>query len=74
LGNFFLDDLFRFEAVILVPSPALQQKLADAVAAGWPRRLHQPAYSAESVLDFAAAIDSGATRTVISLPEPRSPR
>jgi hypothetical protein len=45
LGNFFLDDLFRFEAVILVPSPPLQQKLIDAVAAGWARQLHQPAYS-----------------------------
>lgn len=45
LGNFFLDDLFRFEAVVLVPSRELQDRLADAIADGSARSLHQPSYS-----------------------------
>lgn len=45
LGNFFLDDLFRFEAVVLVPSGEMQDRLAEAVAKGAGRRLHQPSYS-----------------------------
>ena len=45
LGNFFLDDLFRYEAVVLVPSRELQGKLAEAIANGGGRRLHQPHYS-----------------------------
>lgn len=45
LGNFFLDDLFRFEAVVLVPSRELQERLAGAIADGTGRALHQPHYS-----------------------------
>jgi hypothetical protein len=45
LGNFFLDDLFRFEAVVLLPSRELQERLATALAAGKGRALHEPAYS-----------------------------
>ena len=45
LGNFFLDDLFRFEAVVLLPSRELQDRLAEALAQGTGRTLHQPAYS-----------------------------
>lgn len=45
LGNFFLDDLFRFEAVVLVPSSELQDRLAEAIAKGAGRRVHQPSYS-----------------------------
>jgi len=45
LGNFFLDDLFRFEALVLLPSVELQARLVEAVAQGAARGLHQPAYS-----------------------------
>lgn len=45
LGNFFLDDLFRYEAVVLVPSRELQGSLAAALAGGGGRKLHQPNYS-----------------------------
>jgi hypothetical protein len=45
LGNFFLDDLFRFEAVVLVPSRDMQDRLAEAIAKGAGRQLHQPSYS-----------------------------
>ena len=45
LGNFFLDDLFRFEAVVLIPSSGMQDRLAEAIARGDGRRLHQPSYS-----------------------------
>jgi hypothetical protein len=45
LGNFFLDDLFRFEAVVLLPSPELQSRVLVALAGGAARRVHQPAYS-----------------------------
>lgn len=45
LGNFFLDDLFRFEAMVLVPSSQMQDRLAAAIAKGGGRRLHEPNYS-----------------------------
>lgn len=45
LGNFFLDDLFRYEALVFLPSPELQARIVDAVGAGMARRLHQPNYS-----------------------------
>jgi len=45
LGNFFLDDLFRHEAVVLVPTRELQDRLAEVIASGAARALHQPAYS-----------------------------
>lgn len=45
LGNFFLDDLFRFEALVLIPSVQLQARLAEAVASGEARRLHEARYS-----------------------------
>jgi len=45
LGNFFLDDLFRLEAVVLVPSRELQHRLAAAIADGKGRALHEPGYS-----------------------------
>ncbi len=46
LGEFFLDDLWRHEAVWLVPAPDVQARLA-AVLAERPRTLamHRPAYS-----------------------------
>lgn len=73
LGNFFLDDLFRHEAAVLVPSHELQQALRDAVAAGVGRTLHQREYSLianpwatsyqnsnQWLLELAAAAVSGA--------------
>jgi hypothetical protein len=45
LGNFFLDDLFRFEALVHIPSVELQQRIATGVALGAPRKLHLPSYS-----------------------------
>lgn len=45
LGNFFLDDLFRFEAVVLVPDRDLQDRIGEAIAGGKGRALHQAAYS-----------------------------
>jgi hypothetical protein len=45
LGNFFLDDLFRYEAIVLVPSREMQDRLAEALAKGAARRLHEPSYS-----------------------------
>lgn len=45
LGNFFLDDLFRFEAVVLVPSRELQDRLTAAIADGKGRALLEPSYS-----------------------------
>jgi hypothetical protein len=45
LANFFLDDPFRYEALILVPSPALQRRLAEVLAGPAPKRMHQPHYN-----------------------------
>jgi len=45
LGNFFLDDLFRYEALVFLPSVELQARIVDAAGAGMARRLHQPSYS-----------------------------
>lgn len=46
LGEFFLDDLWRYEAVWALPTPAVQQQLL-ALLRSDPRTLalHQPAYS-----------------------------
>lgn len=53
LGNFFLDDVFAFEAIVMVPSPVMQAPLKEhllaAVEAGnkppLPVRLHESRYS-----------------------------
>ena len=46
LGEFFLDDLWRYQAVVAVPSKAVQQQLLLALSANTqPLKLHQPAYS-----------------------------
>lgn len=45
LGNFFLDDMFLYEALVVLPSAAVQQRLAQVLAANTPRRLHQPHYN-----------------------------
>ncbi|MFY3383612.1 DUF2145 domain-containing protein [Paracidovorax sp. MALMAid1276] len=46
LGEFFLDDLWRYEAVYAVPTPEVQQRLLAVLQdAGRTRTLQQPAYS-----------------------------
>ncbi len=46
LGEFFLDDLWRYQAVMVVPAPAVQQKLLLALSANaQPLQLHEPRYS-----------------------------
>lgn len=45
LGNFFLDDLWRMEAVILLPSKATQARLATLLASGKHVPLHEPHYN-----------------------------
>jgi hypothetical protein len=45
LGNFFLDDLFAFEANILVPSKRSQTRIAAMLNSGTPLRLHRARYN-----------------------------
>lgn len=45
LGNFFLTDLHRHTAQLILPAPALQQRLAQVLASRTPLRLHEPRYS-----------------------------
>ncbi len=45
LGNFFLDDVFAFEAIIVTPTPELQARLRAVAATPLPLNLHQKSYS-----------------------------
>lgn len=45
LGNFFLDDVFAFEAIIVTPAPALQARLLAIAATPLPLALHERSYS-----------------------------
>jgi hypothetical protein len=45
LGNFFLDDMFLYEAQLVIPGPDVQARLARVLATNTPRRLHQPSYN-----------------------------
>lgn len=45
LGNFFLDDMFAYETLILIPGAATQEKLAARLGAAAARQLHQPRYN-----------------------------
>lgn len=45
VGNFFLTDLYRYQAEIVIPGPALQARLATLMASRSPRRLHEPHYN-----------------------------
>ena len=45
LGNFYLDDLFAFDTLIVIPSPQVQDELEKALLSRNPRRLYEPAYS-----------------------------
>lgn len=45
VGNFFLSDLYRYRAQILVPGPELQARVAALLATRTARRLHEPHYN-----------------------------
>jgi hypothetical protein len=45
LGNFFLTDLHRHQAQLILPSAQLQSRLAQVLASRTPLRLHEPRYS-----------------------------
>jgi hypothetical protein len=45
LGNFFLDDVFEFEAIIVTPTPALQSQLLAISVTRLPQTLHEKSYS-----------------------------
>jgi hypothetical protein len=45
LGNFFMDDPFAFETLLLIPAPELQKKLLEAIDSGQARQLHQHHYN-----------------------------
>jgi hypothetical protein len=45
LGNFFLDDLFAFETLIIIPNPAVQHRLAAMLESSMPLQLHADHYN-----------------------------
>ena len=45
LGNFFMDDIFMYETLIMVPSQETQQQLARLLASNMPKRLHEGHYN-----------------------------
>ena len=45
LGNFFLDDMFLYEAQLVIPSPDVQARLARVLSTSTPRRLHHNSYN-----------------------------
>jgi hypothetical protein len=45
LGNFFLDDVHEFEAIIVTPTPALQSQLLAISGTRLPQTLHEKSYS-----------------------------
>lgn len=54
LANFFLDDLFAYEAHVLVPTPASQKRIMAMLAAPAPIRMHNPRYN---MLSYAFSTD-----------------
>ncbi|MFZ4875455.1 DUF2145 domain-containing protein [Janthinobacterium sp. Mn2066] len=45
LGNFFMSDVFMYEALITIPNQATQQQLARILASNTPKRLHEAHYN-----------------------------
>lgn len=45
LVNFFLDDPFAYDTLIVVPAPELQARLAERLLSDQPKRLHDPRYN-----------------------------
>ena len=45
LANFFLDDLFAYEAQVVIPTPQSQARIAAMLASGTPLLLHKARYN-----------------------------
>ena len=45
LANFFLDDLFAYQAKIVIPSPEVQSRISEVLVAGRGGRFHEPRYN-----------------------------
>lgn len=45
LGNFFLDDMFAYDTEILIPSPAVQQRIVSFLKSGQAKKLHSDRYN-----------------------------
>jgi hypothetical protein len=45
LANFFLDDMFAYQAKIVIPSPEVQKRIADVLVARHGGRFHEPRYN-----------------------------
>lgn len=45
LGNFFNDDPFAYEAIVMFPRPENQQRLLKTLSTKLPSSLHEPAYN-----------------------------
>ena len=45
LGNFFMDDVFMYETLILIPGPDTQQQLVRLLGSNTPKRLHDARYN-----------------------------
>ena len=45
LANFFLDDLFAYQAKIVIPSPEVQSRISDVLVAGRGGGFHEPRYN-----------------------------
>ncbi|CAN7382245.1 DUF2145 domain-containing protein [Massilia sp. LjRoot122] len=45
MGNFFLTDLYRHEAQLVIPGPEAQARLAQLAVTRTPLRLHEPRYN-----------------------------
>lgn len=44
-ANFFLDDPFAYDALILVPTAEMQDRLAERLLSDLPKKLHDPRYN-----------------------------
>ncbi|WP_394779512.1 DUF2145 domain-containing protein [Undibacterium sp.] len=45
LGNFFLDNMFAYEALVIIPEPDVQQKMIALMSSDAPKRLHMQHYN-----------------------------
>jgi hypothetical protein len=45
LANFFMDDLFAYEALIVIPNPQSQARIAAMLATAMPNQLHSHRYN-----------------------------
>nr|AGU11527.1 Uncharacterized protein conserved in bacteria DUF2145 [uncultured organism] len=45
LGNFFLTDLYRYRAELVIPGAALQTRLLERMTPSLERRMHEPRYN-----------------------------